>query len=537
MSVEKYGNLSDDELRGVIARRSRELVMGLIDDHPLHAGHLLEHCLLMDKLHESDKNYDDKLDAVTISAVRRSCVEKEAIRVKFFHELHFFPAKTVSESANCAEGCRMLIKAWRLICDKLCTTLPFHQREEYLIANLCGDYPDQSIGSPDSQIVYRLLRISQKRYDKPEYHKLYDISSEFAQKIVDRINKEISQQEFPLVFNAARRIYENCQNLFRNDPSFKWDLYSEHVASKNDNKVPRLLYREIRLFVARKLRDLRTRLRHFEILESQAPVDIRLTKDDMAQVNFFQKRSESLSKRLKDNSTTLRSIGVMVSLDRKPGREIATISEMSHNPPVARAPIPKPPKKAQSTGAEQGDSFNPNQPEIVNPCDSFVPPVDKAELNRSDRYKPISPDFAKEQLQELFAGPKRNEPRLDYQQRLNVFHSFYDSLQRKSHRMTVADRAMSKNDLKKSQSWEVADGQVKASDFGPGDVELAGPLHEHFQDKNDRDYVAEQREQIHQERANLKRLTDATDDARFRLEKEKQKKKPKKPETDDKQRK
>ena len=194
MSVEKYGTLTDDEMREVIARRSRELVMGLIDDHPLHAGHLLEHCSLMDKLHEADKNYDDKLDAVTISAVRRSCVEKEAIRVKFFHELYFFPAKTVSEASNYADGCRMLIKAWRLVCDKLAVHLPIHEREQHLMLNLCGDYLEQSVGSPDSQICFRLFSISQQRFLEPEYLQFISISTDFAQKVIDGINAEIAKQ-------------------------------------------------------------------------------------------------------------------------------------------------------------------------------------------------------------------------------------------------------------------------------------------------------------------------------------------------------
>ena len=143
MSGDKYLELNDDELRGLVGRKTRDLVRRLIDEHPVHASYLLEHCTLLDQLHAAEKTVSERLDAFTIAAVRRHSVEKESIRIKFYHELSFFPAQTVANALNTAEGCRMLIHAWRLISAKLSVPMQLHDDEISLMTLLCGDFRDQ----------------------------------------------------------------------------------------------------------------------------------------------------------------------------------------------------------------------------------------------------------------------------------------------------------------------------------------------------------------------------------------------------------
>ena len=530
MAAVKYQELNDDELRGLIGRRTRDLVRGLIDEHPIHAGHLLEHCTLVDQMHEAEQTASERLDAYTIAAVRRHCVEKESIRIKFYHELSFNPAQTVANAMNTADGCRMLIQAWRLITAKLGVPMLFHPDEARLMGLLCGDFLDQPYGSEDLQVLFRLYQICNRRFYEEEYKKLTSDTKEFARSVINHINMLLPQPSHLKLEQWLQMIYDHSRKDLKARSDFDWHDYQTYMASKEKSHVPRKIYHEMRQFIAKKLRHLRQRVKHFEMLEAQAPPPVMLSDEEMKQISFFQKRSDSLARRVKDNSTILRAIGVVEKINRKPGREVAEMSEFSPDDYVRKAPPPTPPKKTQSVDSNQGDSYNPDQPEIVNACNAFSPPAELDKNDDSERFDRLSPDFARDQLQEYFQSGKRSGVKPSYSDKLRMMRHYFGMASRKSARVCRPGFPEINNDLKKSQSWEVPYQQIKATDCGPRAKEMTQQLF-HFMDVEKIPFIEEDRRDIQLRRAEYKKQHDDTSDLRYRLNREHQKKKQKKPDS------
>jgi glutamate formiminotransferase len=111
-----------------------------------------------------------------------------------------------------------------------------------------------------------------------------------------------------------------------------------------------------------------------------------------------------------------------------------------------------------------------------------------------------------------------------------MMRHFFGMASRKSARVCRPVDQEINNDLKKSQSWEVPYQQIKATDCGPRAKEMTQQLF-HFMDVELFPFVEEERRDTQLKRAEYKKQHDDSSDLRYRLNKEHQKKKQKKPDS------
>ncbi|MFM7869448.1 MAG: hypothetical protein ACKPHU_34950, partial [Planctomycetaceae bacterium] len=274
-----------------------------------------------------------KEHAAQIRSVRQVHIDKDLYRLNFYNELYFDPAKTVAHGMNSAHGCRILIECYRTFYARLCDSAMLSSREYEFIMTLCGQQVEIPIGTIESQVVYRTLKIAQMRYESDQYETLRSAVDYYSNIIL----KHLLAGNYPIPGNISSmlaKIHNILMDEIRNHFDFNIEKFDEFNANTHFKGTGRQLFMEFRRYVAKKIWELRRRARMFEQIEPGIPLEITYSEADKKELLFYRNHLAQLEKQLKDSNSQLKSAGIIESGRNKISHFFASNHEVNDTAPA-----------------------------------------------------------------------------------------------------------------------------------------------------------------------------------------------------------
>ncbi|MFM7128111.1 MAG: hypothetical protein ACKO0V_01980, partial [bacterium] len=266
MTNDPATDLTIDAMQARIDLRKRQETEALIDSHPFQAQIALDNIKVSMRHQQAVKDLKAKEHAAQIRSVRQVHIDKDLYRLNFYNELYFDPAKTVAHGMNSAQGCRILIERYRTFYARLCDSAMLSSREYEFIMTLCGQQVEIPIGTIESQVVYRTLKIAQMRYESDQYETLRSAVDYYSNIIL----KHLLAGNYPIPGNISSmlaKIHNILMDEIRNHFDFNIEKFDEFNANAHFKGTGRQLFMEFRRYVAKKIWELRRRARSFEQIE------------------------------------------------------------------------------------------------------------------------------------------------------------------------------------------------------------------------------------------------------------------------------
>ena len=534
MAGEIPQHLTNAELQARISLNMRQATFRASDTHPFHAQIMLDYAMLKDRHIAAMDELTAKEEALQIEAVRRKGVDKDFRELDFYNALYFEPARTVAEARNSADGCRLLIKAYRTLYYRFSTPTFLSAREREHIANLCGQFYDIPMGTIEAQIVNRLMHLSTVRYHSNEFQKLRDAAIYYAGHIV----QEMKRQEIPNegdIESQLVMVQVEVMDYLAKQGNLDWELFTLHNLNDYFKGTHKFLYQEMRRYLAKKLWELRRRARYYDALEARIPPTITYSDADKNELKFYRDHVASLGKQLKDAGTLLKSAGIIESGSNKFSRSSASIDEVNHGGPAQYARNQGEQKKAQSADLTDSDQQKQDDFDRINACNAFYQKGIIPRNKVSGGFGKLMPQWIAQRIQEKRDQRKADQAARAENQVNSVENKEDKSITGRSDQTGPACQSGNKSDLKELPTWHLPEEPMTLAEVVQDPEVVKDPELRVYESAEVWDEAYEDRKQVRADRVHFRKYRRKNLDVRYHNIKEHGKKRPKKPESDEKQ--
>ena len=523
-----------DAMQARIDLRKLQVTEALIDHQPFQAQIALDNMRLSQRHQQASKELKAKEYAARIRSVRQIHIDKDYYRLNFYNELYFDPARTVARGLNHADGCRILIECYRTFYSRLCDPAMISQREVEFLLSICGQHTELAIGTPESEIIIKLLRVSWMRFNSEEYEKLSDCITYYSEIML----KMLQGGNYPIPGNISSmlaKIHNYLMDEIRNHFKFDFKEFTEFNTNKHFSGKGRELFRELRRYFAKKIWELRKRARQFEQTETGVPLEITYSDADKKELLFYRNHLAQLEKQLKDSNTQLKSAGIIDPKFNKPSRSQAFAHEVNDNSQPRKAKPSEPPKITQSTENKESEPPKRDEPQKINGCKGFV---QYGVLNPNTSipgYRHLVPKWLDQIQQERLRKRQREAARKAVEDAdMKVISDLKMVINGPTEDKAPQPHPGQNKDLKELQTWAVPHEPIKLKDFKPNPADLEHPDVK-YESAEDWAELAAERKEYRERQVHYLRIFKNLGKAHNQKIRELKIKRPKKPENDEEQ--